>query len=196
MDDCESLIERKAIHEHRQPDSVADQAPLRDSGSSVDPLNAGLASLSAKGRARRGRGRADSSGSGRQRGLSRWPLFVNSTPHLSRVTHANTFSRVAQDCMVCVISKKSHPHKRISCRTRDVHGLTASLYVFCTTLRLYSILRQEYPLQSATRSSVWPSCRTEPDYTYFVDIPLRSRVPINQCLGFSKSILQRFGHRK
>ena len=28
---------------------------------------------------------------------------LNSTPHLARVTQANHFSRVAQDCIVCVI---------------------------------------------------------------------------------------------
>ena len=52
----------------------------------------------------------------------RGDVDVNSTPHLARAILANTFSRLAQDCIVCVISKKSHPHRRIPHRTRDGHG--------------------------------------------------------------------------
>ena len=56
---------------------------------------------------------------------------VNSTPHLARVTHANTFFACGSsgahahrlNCF-CVISQNSHPHRHISRRTHNVHGLT------------------------------------------------------------------------
>ena len=56
---------------------------------------------------------------------------VNSTSHLARVSHANTFSRGAhasQLALSCVISHTCHPQRHISCRTRNVHGLTAFLF--------------------------------------------------------------------
>ena len=72
---------------------------------------------------------------------------ANSTPHLARVTHANIFSRVAQAELTlrslhCFVSflKKSHPHRRIACRTLDAHGLTAYLF-YRSALRLCSTLQ-------------------------------------------------------
>ena len=87
---------------------------------------------------------------------------VNSTPHLARVTLANFSSRVAQYCTVCDISKKSHPRRRNSGRTRNDPGLTAYPFFQHSVSTLSS--DQEYPLQSATRSSVRSSCQKEPDY--------------------------------
>ena len=57
---------------------------------------------------------------------------VISTPYLTRVTHANTFFACASSLHFCVISQKSHPRRRVSCRTRNVHGLTAFLFLFRT----------------------------------------------------------------
>ena len=50
---------------------------------------------------------------------------VISAPYLACVTHANTFFACASCLHFCVISQKSHPRRRVSCRTRYVHGLTA-----------------------------------------------------------------------
>ena len=51
------------------------------------------------------------------------------------------FSLVAQELKIAlwyVISEKSHPHRRISCRTLHAHGLTAYLFFHRTALRLCS----------------------------------------------------------
>ena len=86
------------------------------------------------------------------------------TPYLARVTHANTFFACAPSLHFCVISQKSHPRRRVSCRTCNVHGLNVFLFLFRAVLRLTLSSEWEYLLQSATRSSVWSSCGTEPDY--------------------------------
>ena len=44
-------------------------------------------------------------------------------------------------CILCVISQNSHPHRHVSCRTRNVHGLTATPLLYRTALRLQSVLR-------------------------------------------------------
>ena len=43
----------------------------------------------------------------------------------------------SQTALFCIISKKSHPHRRISCRTPHVHGLTAFLLPHSTLSPLY-----------------------------------------------------------
>ena len=69
---------------------------------------------------------------------------VCSTPNLARDTHANIFSRVAKVTMLqrfVVFRKKSHPHRRISCRTLDAHGLIEYIFLCRTALRLNSTLQ-------------------------------------------------------
>ena len=73
-------------------------------------------------------------------------IHVNSTPQFARVTHANTFAcgsrgaHASQLALFCVISHDGHPHKLISCRTRNVHGLTAFFFYFRTALHLRFVL--------------------------------------------------------
>ena len=81
----------------------------------------------------------------------------DSTPHLAHVTRKHFFV-----CIVCVISRNSHHHRRISCRTCNIHDLTAFLFLFPQHSVSTPYSGREYPLQSATRSSVWTACRTEP----------------------------------
>ena len=73
-------------------------------------------------------------------------IHVNSTPQFARVTHANTFAcgssgaHASQLALFCVISHDGHPHKLISCRTRNVHGFTAFFFHFRTALHLRFVL--------------------------------------------------------
>ena len=69
----------------------------------------------------------------------RGDVDVNSTPHLARAILANTFSRLAQDCIVCVISKRVILTGAFHIARAMVMATLPFLY--CTTLRLYPILR-------------------------------------------------------
>ena len=74
------------------------------------------------------------------------PIQVNRTPQFARVTHANTFvcgssgAHASQFTLFCVISHNSHLDRLISCRTRNVHGLTAFFFHFRTALHLRFVL--------------------------------------------------------
>ena len=64
----------------------------------------------------------------------------------SHATHANTFAcgssgaHASQLALFCVISHDGHPHKLISCRTRNVHGFTAFFFHFRTALHFRFVL--------------------------------------------------------
>ena len=56
-------------------------------------------------------------------------------------TCGSSGAHASQSAVFCVISKKCHPHGRISCRTLIAHGLIGYLFFCGTALRLYSILQ-------------------------------------------------------
>ena len=100
---------------------------------------------------------------------------MNSTPHLGTLhtrKHcfpcASSAAHASQPALFCVISQNSHLHRHGSCRTRNVHCLTAFPFHLRTALRPTLSSEREYPQQSATWRSVWPSCRTEPNHTLYL----------------------------
>ena len=62
--------------------------------------------------------------------------------------------------LVCV--KRSHLHRRMSCRTLHAHGLIAYFFFCRTALRVAQSSKQDHTLLSGTRTFVWPFCRTKP----------------------------------
>ena len=83
---------------------------------------------------------------------------VHNTPHLARVTDANTFSRVAQAdftlrSLHCLASflKTVILKKRMTCRARNMHGLIAFLFHLRTALPSALVYqRNSVPRDSAT----------------------------------------------
>ena len=141
-------------------------------------------------------------GNGRKRGglpisgrtIIFYKSFASWVHRTSHVSHTHTFSRVwhkAQGLKVaafCCLSRKNHPHRRISCRTLHARGLIAHLFHCRPALRLCTpSSEQEYPLQSATRSSVWSCGRTELAHS---DLPHVTKIRLPLTTTCSESALR------
>ena len=99
--------------------------------------------------------------------VSHW--CVHSTPHLARVTHANTFrvwlkrsSRFAACIVSCHFAKESSSQARFMSHAQCTWLDLIPLLLPHSAPSLLYPLKGKYLPQSATLRSVWPFCQTKP----------------------------------